>query len=67
MKPKFRKNLKPIVRKNTRSLLKPETVRSKFDKDMAIDVINLPENKLSLNPLFLNPRQFNVTTVDYKT
>lgn len=38
----------------------------KFDKDIAAVAFTSPRSRLSLNPMFLDTRQFNKTTVDYK-
>lgn len=38
----------------------------KFDKDIAAVAFTSPRSRLSLNPMFLDTRQFNRTTVDYK-
>lgn len=37
-----------------------------FDKYMAVYAYNSPENKSKANPLFMNTRQFNISTQDYK-
>ena len=37
-----------------------------FDKYMALYAYNSPETKSKANPLFMNTRQFNVSTQDYK-
>ena len=37
----------------------------KFDKDIAVVAFTSPRSKLNLNPMFLDTRQFNKTTVDY--
>ena len=52
---------------NTRSDLKSLNVSkdgSLFDKDQALVAVNNP-NEYNLNPLFLNTRQFNNTTIEY--
>ena len=37
-----------------------------FDKEMAMYAMHSPQAKQSLNPLFQNTKQFNVSTLDYR-
>lgn len=51
-------------RSNVKSLILGN--ESLFDKDIASIIVDHPDD-YNLNPLFLNTRQFNNTTIEYKT
>ena len=60
-------NLAAINKSKKNSIIQPKIDEELFDKDLAIIQMSTPDNSNNLNPLFMNTRQFNMTTVEHAT